>query len=168
MSIDVSKTKVMSALIPGEQRQAALLHGEPSEDVDKFKYVDSVFVGNGQGTGKIRNRIHLGRSAFPRLQSSVWSRREISFRIKGRIHQAEVCSISFYGCETWPIRVADDRMLEVFDNDRIHRILRVRHIDCVPSVELRRRLCLSSIPALIVHRRLRWFGHAEDVQTVSG
>ncbi len=30
----------------------------------------------------------------------------------------------------------------------------------MPSVELRRRLSLTSIPALLVHRRLRWFGHA--------
>ncbi len=51
-------------------------------------------------------------------------------------------------------------MLEVFDHDSIHRILRVRRRDCVPSVELRRRLCLTSIPVLLVQRRLRWFGHA--------
>ncbi len=51
-------------------------------------------------------------------------------------------------------------MLEVFDNDSIRRILRVRRRDCVPSVELRRRLCLTRIPALLVQRRLRWFGYA--------
>ncbi len=28
------------------------------------------------------------------------------------------------------------------------------------SVELRRRLCLTRIPALLVQRRLPWFGHA--------
>ncbi len=69
-------------------------------------------------------------------------------------------SILLYGCETWPVRVADERMLEVFDNDSIRCILRVRRRDCVPSVELRRRLCLTSIPALLGQRRLRWFGHA--------
>ncbi len=51
-------------------------------------------------------------------------------------------------------------MLEVFDNDSIRRILRLRRIDCGPSVELRSRLSLTSIPALLVQRRLRWFGHA--------
>ncbi len=40
--------KVMSALIPGEQRQTVLLQGEPLEDVDKFKYLGSMFVANGQ------------------------------------------------------------------------------------------------------------------------
>ncbi len=69
-------------------------------------------------------------------------------------------SILLYGCETWPVRVADERMLEIFDNDNIRRILRVRRRDGVPSVDLRRRLCLTSIPTLLVKRRLHWFGHA--------
>ncbi len=75
MRITASKTKVMSALIHGEQ---CLLDGEPLEDVDKFKYLGSMFVANGQGTEEIRSRINLARSAFSRLQSCRWSRREIS------------------------------------------------------------------------------------------
>ncbi len=51
-------------------------------------------------------------------------------------------------------------MLEDFDNDSIRRILRVRRRDCVSSVELRRHLHLTSIPAQFVQRRLHWFGHA--------
>ncbi len=50
MHINTSNTKVMSAPIPGEQRQAILLDGEPLEDVEKFKYLGSMFVANGQGT----------------------------------------------------------------------------------------------------------------------
>ncbi len=53
-----------------------------------------------------------------------------------------------------------ERMLGAFDNDSIHRILRVRRRDCVLSVELRQRLCLTSISILPVQRRLHWFGHA--------
>ncbi len=43
----INASKMMSALIPGGQRQAALLDGEPLEDVDKFKYLGSMFVTNG-------------------------------------------------------------------------------------------------------------------------
>ncbi len=165
--INASKTKVMSALIPGEQRQAVLLDREPLEDVDKFKYLGSMFVANGQGTEEIRSRINLARSAFSCLQSCLWSRHEISLSTKGRVYQAVVRSILLYGCDTWPVRVADERVLEVFDNDSIRRILRVRRRDCVQSVELRRRLCLTSISALLVQRRLRWFGHAANRQVSS-
>ncbi len=38
MCINALKTKVMSAHIHGEQRQAVLLDGEPLEDAEKFKY----------------------------------------------------------------------------------------------------------------------------------
>ncbi len=86
MRINASKTKVMSALIPGEQRQAALLDGEPLEYVDKFKYLGSMFVANGQGTEEIRSRINLARSAFSCLQSSLWSRRAKLLRTKGRVY----------------------------------------------------------------------------------
>ncbi len=98
MRINASKTKVMSALIPGEQRQAILLDGEPLEDVDKFKYLGSMFVANGQGTEEIRSRTNLARSAFSRLQACPLSRREISLRTKGRVYKTVVRSILLYGC----------------------------------------------------------------------
>ncbi len=80
------------------------------EDVDKFKYLGSMFVANGQGTEEIRSRINLACSAYSRLQSCLWSRREILLRTMGRVYQAVVRSILLYGCETWPVRVADERM----------------------------------------------------------
>ncbi len=119
-----------------------------------------MFVANGPGPQKIRSRINLARSAFSRLQSCLWSRREISLRKKGRVYLAVVRSILLCGCEPWPVRVADERMLEVYDNDSIRRILHLRRRGCVPSVELQRYLCLTSMSALLVQRRLRWFGHA--------
>ncbi len=66
MRINVSKSTVMSPLIPGEQRQAVLLDGEHLEDVGKFKYLGSMFIANDQGTEEIRSRINLARSAFSR------------------------------------------------------------------------------------------------------
>ncbi len=80
----------MSALIPGEQRQAVLLDGEPLEDVKRFKYLGSMFVANGQGTVEIRSRINLARFAFSRLQSCLQSLREIALRTKGTVYQAAV------------------------------------------------------------------------------
>ncbi len=74
MRINASTTKVMSPLIPGEQRQAVLPDCEPLEDVDKFKFLGSIFVANRQGTEGIRSRINLARSAFSRLQSCLWLR----------------------------------------------------------------------------------------------
>ncbi len=57
MDSNATKTKVMSALTPDEQRQAVLLDVEPLEDVDKFKYFGSMFLANGQGTEDIRSSL---------------------------------------------------------------------------------------------------------------
>ncbi len=46
MRVNASKTKVMSTLIPCEQRQAVLLDGE--EDVVKLKSLDSMLIANVQ------------------------------------------------------------------------------------------------------------------------
>ncbi len=61
----------MPALIPGEQRKAVLLDGEPLEDFGKLKYLGSMFVAIGQGNEEISNKINLARSAFFRLQSCL-------------------------------------------------------------------------------------------------
>ncbi len=50
-------------------------------------------------------------------------------------------------------------MLEVFENVSISSILRLKRRDFVQSVEMHRRLRLTSIPPLLVQRRLRWLGH---------
>ncbi len=123
----------MSAPIPGEQRQVALLDGDPLEGVSN--YLGLMFVPNYQGTEESRSRINLTHSTASRPQSCLWSRREISFRTKGRVYQVVVCSILPYGCEMWWVRVVDENMLAVFDYDNISYILHVRRIDCIPSVE---------------------------------
>ncbi len=58
------------------------------------------------------------------------------------------------------LRVADDMMTAVFDNDNIHHILHGKRRDCVPTVEQQRHPHLTSIPAQLVQRRLRWLGPA--------
>ncbi len=51
----------------------------------------------------------------------------------------------------------------VFDNNSLRRILSVRHRDFVPTVNLRRRLCLTSVPALLVKGKPRCIWHAANV-----
>ncbi len=50
--ITASETKVMSALIPGKQRQAALIGGEPLEGFSELKCLNSMFNAKGQRNQK--------------------------------------------------------------------------------------------------------------------
>ncbi len=97
---------------------------------------------------------------FNRLQTALWSRREILRKTKGPVYTAVVRTILLYGYETWPLRVEDRKRLEVFDNDCLRRIERCDRRDRVPRAVLRQRLQLPTLPALLLQHRLRWFGHA--------
>ncbi len=48
-----------------------------------------------------------------------------------------VRTILLYGCETWPLRVEDQRRFEVFDNGYLRRILGRRQSDRVSCNALR-------------------------------
>ncbi len=98
--------------------------------------------------------------AFNRLHTALWSRREISRKSRSRVCTAVVRTILLYGCESWPLRVDDRKRLEVFDNDCLRRIRRCNRPDRVPCAVLRQRLQLPNLPALLLQRRLRRFGHA--------
>ncbi len=73
------------------------------------------------------------RSAFARLKSALWSRREISLRTKVRIYEALIRTILLYGCEKWPVRVEDHRWLEVFENDCLGCLFPCSRRDRVPQ-----------------------------------
>ncbi len=105
---NASKTEVISVLI---LVSGAKLDGEPLEDTDRFKHPGFIFIANGQNTEDIRSKINLARSAFSHLQSSYWSRREVSLRTKGRVYQIVVRLIRPYSRKAWPVRVAHERTL---------------------------------------------------------
>ncbi len=69
MRINALKTEVMSAFVTGEQHQAVLLVGEPLEEVNRFKCIDSMFIATGQSTEQIWNSSSLARAVLSRLQS---------------------------------------------------------------------------------------------------
>ncbi len=124
MRIKASKTKVMSALIPGEQRQAVLLEGEPLEDVNKFKYLCS-------RTFKAGLNLLVPHSlAFKPVFC-----RSVKYRCVQGAGLPGISALNFtLQLRDMTCTRSRRRMLEVFDNDSIRRILRVMRRDCMPSV----------------------------------
>ncbi len=88
MRIKASRAKVVSVLTHEELRQAVLLDDKALEEADKSKDDDEGLMTEG-----IRSRIHFTRCAFPRLQSCLRSRCEISLRADDRTYHAIVRSI---------------------------------------------------------------------------
>ncbi|KER33519.1 hypothetical protein T265_00633 [Opisthorchis viverrini] len=63
------------------------------------------------------------RAAFAKLRH-LWRKNGLSLNLKGRVYQTTVRAVLLYGCETWPIRAAELRRLQVFDNRCLRTIAR--------------------------------------------
>ncbi|KER22097.1 hypothetical protein T265_14942, partial [Opisthorchis viverrini] len=74
-------------------------------------------------TDEVNARICKARAAFANLRH-LWRQNGLSLNLKGRVYQATVRAVLLYGCETWPIRTADLRRLQVFDNRCLKTIAR--------------------------------------------
>ncbi len=59
MRINASKTKMMSALTPGELQSTVLHVDEALEVIGRFQYLDSMLITNGPCTEEIRSEIML-------------------------------------------------------------------------------------------------------------
>ncbi len=55
------------------------------KEVESFKYLGSSFTATGQAKDEISGRIGLALSAFTQLKATLWSRKKITLKTRGRI-----------------------------------------------------------------------------------
>ena len=156
LQINTSKTKTFSF---GLSSPDITVDNTILQAVPLFKYLRSLILPSGQAHDEIRMRIDHARSAFFRLKKALWNRVEVSLKTKVRVYKAVVRSVLLYGCETWPLRCEDTRKLEVFDHWCLRIISKVRWSEGISNEAIRRRCDIPRLSALIIQRRLQWFGH---------
>ena len=67
------------------------------------------------GTTKyVEQRVALASSAFGRLRGNVWTRRDLSQKLKVSLYRYLILAIAIYAGETWTLKAEDARGLEVF------------------------------------------------------
>ena len=83
------------------------------EYLGEFPYQGATVVKEGGGSRDIKNRLQKARGAFQRL-GKVWAARGIGRGTKIRLFKTLVRPVLLYGCETWKITKADERILNSF------------------------------------------------------
>ncbi len=83
MLIKASKIKVMSALIPCEQRQAVLPDMESLEDVDKFRYIRSSSSQTSRAPRRSEAGFILPGQYFPAILPWASTRNVVTFKGQG-------------------------------------------------------------------------------------
>ena len=152
MKINGAKCKIMSP-----ENTPIILDGNEVEHVDNF-----VFLGSSLPTtsGDVKRRISLAASAFGRLRTSIWNKRDIPLKLKLRLYNALILPIAIYASETWSLRNEDTRRLLVFEMRCLRAILGVSRKERKTNEFIRKSLDLKeTIVDIIRTKRLKWFGH---------
>ena len=119
LKLNIQKTKIMaSGPITSWE-----IDGETVKTVD-FIFLGSKITADGDCIHEIKGRLLLGRKVMTNLDSILKSR-DITLSTKIHLVKAMVFPVVMYGCESWTIKKAEHRRIDVFELWCWKRLLRV-------------------------------------------
>ena len=135
------------------------IDGETVETVSDFILGGSKITADGDCSHEIKRRLLLGRKVMTNLDSILKSR-DITFLTKVYLVKAMVFPVVTYGCESWIVKKAERRRIDVFQLWYWRRLLRVpwtarRSIQSILK-EIRPEY---SLEGLMLKLKLQYFSH---------
>ena len=110
LNLNIQKTKIMaSGPITSWQ-----IDGETMETVTDFIFLGSKITADGDCSHEIKRCLLLGRKAMTNLDSTLKTR-DITLPTKVHIVKAIVFPVVMYGCESWTLKKAEHRIIDVFE-----------------------------------------------------
>ena len=110
LKLNIQKSKVMA---PGPITSWQI-DGETMETVADFIFLGFKITANGDCSHKSKRCLLLRREAVSNLDSILKSR-DITWPTKGHLVKAMVFPVVTYGCESWTIRKAERRRIELLN-----------------------------------------------------
>ena len=89
-----------------------------------FIFWGSKITADGDCSHEIKRRLLLGRKVMTNLDSVLKSR-DITLPTKVRLVKAMVFPLVMYGCESWTVKKAECRRIDIFELWCWRRVLRV-------------------------------------------
>ena len=135
------------------------IDGEIVETVSDFILGGSKITADGDCSHEIKRRSLLGRKVITNLDSILKSR-DITLPTIVRLGKAMVFPVVMYGCESWTVKKAEHRRIDVFELRCWRRLWRV------PWTERRSNLSILkeinpwiSLEGMMLTLKLQYFGH---------
>ena len=129
------------------------------ETVSDFIFWGSKITADGDCSHEIKTRLPLGRKVMINLDSILKSR-DITLPTKFRLVKAMVFPVVMYGCESWTVKKAERRRIDVFELWCWRRLLRVpwtaRRSNQSILKEINRGI---SLEGMMLGLKLQYFGH---------
>ena len=100
------------------------IDGETVETASDFIFWGSKITADGDCSHEIKRCLLLGRKVMTNLDS-IFKSRDITLLTKVLLVKAMVFPVVMYGCESWTIKKAEHRSIDVFELWCWRRLLRV-------------------------------------------
>ena len=120
LKLNIQKTKIMAS---GPITSWGI-DGETVETVSDFILGGSKITADDDCSHEIKRRLLFGRTVMTNLDS-VFKSRDIPLPTKVRLVKAMVFPVVMYGCESWTVKKAEGRRIDVFELWCWRRLLRV-------------------------------------------
>ena len=135
------------------------IDGETVETVADFIFLGSNITAVGDCSHEIKRHLLLGRKVSTDLDNILKSR-DIILSTKVRLVKAMVFPVVMYGHESWTIRKAEHRRIDVFELWCWRRLLRVLWTERTSKQSILREINPGcSLEGLMLKLKLQYFGH---------
>ena len=146
-----------------------LLHASPtlvfflhySQDVKFLVIIDSIRVlaDNGDLDAEMTHRIQSGWKNWKRISGILCDRR-ISLRVKGNVYKTVVRPAMMYGAETWAVKKAHEKKLDVAEMRMLRWMSGFTKMDRIRNERIIRGTTkVGEISKKVQESRLKWYGH---------
>ena len=155
LKLNIQKTKIMaSGPITSWQ-----IDGETVETVADSIFGGSKITADGDCSHEIKRRLLLGRKVMTNLDS-IFKNRDITLSTKVRLVKAMVFPVVMYACESWTVKKAEHRRIDVFELWCWRRLLRVPWTARRSNQSILKEISPEySLEGLMLKLKLQYFGH---------
>ena len=129
------------------------------EIVTDFIFLGSRITTDGAYSHEIKRCLLLGRKAMTSLDSMLKSR-DITLPTKVRLVKAMVFPVVMYGCESWTVKKAEHRRIDIFELWCWRRLLKVPWTARRSNQSILKEISPGcSLEGLMLKLKLQYFGH---------
>ena len=157
LRVSRSKTEGMTLNKQGNHPELMLQRVRVLE-VREFKYLGSTFQENGECEREVTRRIQAGCAGWKKV-SGVLCDKNISLKVKGKVHKIVIWLAMIYGIKTVGATSLQMEKLGVAEMRMLRMEMEIAKMDKVRNECVRRKVGVENIEEKIREARLRWYGH---------
>ena len=129
------------------------------ETVSAFVFLGSKITADGDRSHEIKRRLLLGRKVMTNLDS-IFKSRDITLPTKVRLVRAMVFPVVMYGYESWTVKKAERRRIDIFELWCWRRLLRVPWTAKRSNQSILKEISPGiSLEGMMLQLKLQYFGH---------